>query len=392
MDDGLRRALAQALSAWSLGVQVAVAAVMVVVFFSLWLSSKREAALTWDVAWLFDLAALLAVLAATVSSGAIPYFVVLLLYLAYAATKVGFAALLVVGLEQFRRKKRAMGETARTRVAVAVALLFVAVLVARPPMPAIQGAVFAIVAALTGYGGISVLTERRRKGTALLPAALLLYSAVFFHHAVALFPVLRGGAPPGYMGHISFVDAGAEVLLGVVLLLTLGNAAVEEMAEANARLEAAQRWLRELVDADPLTGLHNRRGLRRFLTEMGGAEGVLIYLDVDRFKSINDRWGHAAGDACLRRVADGLREVFRNEDGKFRMGGDEFLVVAPGLDPEDGMERIERLRGMLATSVEGQPAMGLSAGIAPFTPGTPMDEALASADHAMYRDKEARRS
>ncbi|HHQ48339.1 MAG TPA: GGDEF domain-containing protein [Acidobacteria bacterium] len=209
---------------------------------------------------------------------------------------------------------------------------------------------------------------------------------------MALFPVFQGGKAPGYMGHISFVDAGAEVLLGVVLLLALGRAAVDEMAEANERLEAAQRWLRELVDADPLTGLHNRRGLRRFLSEAGDATGVLIYLDVDHFKSINDRWGHVAGDACLRRVGDGLREVFRNEDGKFRMGGDEFLVVAPGLAPEEARERIERLRRMLARSVEGQPAIGVSAGIAPFTPGTPMDEVLASADHAMYEDKGARRS
>jgi len=382
------QAVAQALNTWSLVVQVAVVTVMALVFFELWLSSRREVVLSWDLAWLLDLGALLSVLAVASWNAALSPIAGLAFYLVYAASKIGFAALLVLGLEQFHRRRRAIGENAWRGVAVLLVVLFAVVLVTRPPTVAIQATVYVIVALLMAYGGLSSLFQRGERGTPLLPAAFLIHGAVFFHHGLALLPFFRGRNVPKYMSHISFIDAGVELFLGVVLLLALGNSAVEEMARTNARLEAAQRWLRDLVDADPLTGLYNRRRLRRFIAGVAGSGGVLIYMDVDRFKSINDRWGHGAGDACLRRVADGLREVFRTEDGMFRMGGDEFLVVAPGLDPEGARERIIRLREILGRTVEGQPAVSVSVGIARFGEEMPVDRALASADHAMYREKE----
>ncbi len=380
-------AVARALNTWSLVVQVIVAAVMVVAFLGLWLSSRRESILSWQWAWTLDLAALLAVLGVAVGVAGSSRLGQLVLYMVYAAAKIGFAAMLLVGLEQFHRRRRAMGEAVRRRVGWLLAAFFVVVFVIRPSTVTVQATVYAIVALLTGYGGFSSLAARQRKGTRLLPAILLLYAASFLHHAVALLPSFRGGPVPEYMSHVSFIDAGLDLLLGVVLLLALGGHAVAEMAETNARQEAAQRSLRELVDADPLTGLYNRRRLRRFIDDSGGTAGVLIYLDVDRFKAVNDHWGHAVGDACLRRVADGPRAVFRTEDGLFRMGGDEFLVVAPGLGPAEAAERIARLRELLARVEEGQPPLSVSVGIAGFGGNVPVEQALIAADHAMYRDK-----
>ncbi|NOZ93836.1 MAG: GGDEF domain-containing protein [Acidobacteria bacterium] len=384
-------AVARALNMWSLGVQVVVAAVMVTVFLALWLSSRRESIFTWGLAWLLDLVALVTVLLIAAGGNTSSHAVQVVMYLVYATSKIGFAALLLVGLEQFFRRRRAMGETTRWRVGWLLATLLLAVLIVRPHTVAIQAAVYWIVALLMGYGGVSSLAPSRQRGTRLLPAALLVYSVAFLHHAVVLVPWFRGGPVPRYMSHVSFIDAGVELLLGVILLLALGQSAVDEMARANARLEAAQRSLRELVDADPLTGLYNRRRLRRFITASATGAGVLIYLDVDRFKNVNDRWGHAVGDDCLRRVAEGLRSVFRTEDGLFRMGGDEFLVVAPGLDPDDASRRLARLHELLAASAEGQPPLTVSAGIASFGKDTPVDQALVAADHAMYREKGAHR-
>ncbi|PJB78636.1 MAG: GGDEF domain-containing protein, partial [Acidobacteria bacterium CG_4_9_14_3_um_filter_49_7] len=136
---------------------------------------------------------------------------------------------------------------------------------------------------------------------------------------------------------------------------------------------------------------YNRRRFRGFMRNLAGTTGVLIFMDVDRFKSVNDNWGHAAGDLSLRRVADAMRSVFRAEDGLFRMGGDEFLAVAFGLSKEDARDRITRLRELLEEPDENGIPIYISAGISEFTGDTPVDEALAMADSSMYENKSLRR-
>ena len=112
---------------------------------------------------------------------------------------------------------------------------------------------------------------------------------------------------------------------------------------------------------------------------------------MDKFKSINDNWGHAAGDVSLRRVADAMRSVFRAEDGLFRMGGDEFLAVAFGLSREEADRRVARLRNLLEVPDESGIPIFISAGISEFDGKTPVDEALAMADSSMYENKSIRR-
>ena len=125
--------------------------------------------------------------------------------------------------------------------------------------------------------------------------------------------------------------------------------------------------------------------------DVSGTTGVLIFMDLDKFKSINDNWGHSVGDISLRRVADAMRSVFRAKDGLFRMGGDEFLAVAFGLSQEDAKERIARLRKLLEVPDENGFPVFISAGISEFGGDSPLDEALAMADSAMYENKSLRR-
>jgi diguanylate cyclase (GGDEF)-like protein len=96
------------------------------------------------------------------------------------------------------------------------------------------------------------------------------------------------------------------------------------------------RWelLRAQAECDPLTGVANRTRFQRFLDQpINGAAsddiGTLILFDIDDFKQINDRWGHAAGDACLVNLAENLRKAFVNAHLVSRIGGDEFAVLLP---------------------------------------------------------------
>ena len=96
------------------------------------------------------------------------------------------------------------------------------------------------------------------------------------------------------------------------------------------------RWelLRAQAECDPLTGVANRTRFQRFLDQSSNGValddiGTLILFDIDDFKQINDRWGHAAGDACLVNLADNLRKAFINAHLVSRIGGDEFAVLLP---------------------------------------------------------------
>jgi two-component system cell cycle response regulator len=114
-------------------------------------------------------------------------------------------------------------------------------------------------------------------------------------------------------------------------------------------------------------------------------------LDVDRFKSVNDTFGHSAGDVVLREVSERVRSHLRSADVVARYGGEEFLVVMSGADAEDGMLVAERLRSAVAATpimAEGQAlAVTVSIGIASAPAGTLCDDLIAVADTALYRAK-----
>ena len=158
-----------------------------------------------------------------------------------------------------------------------------------------------------------------------------------------------------------------------------------------------ERQLEELAHRDPLTGVPNRRYLEETVPRMlarARREGAclgLIYIDLNDFKEINDRWGHGAGDAVLQKVATRLNNAIRESDLLGRVGGDEFVVVLPGLDgPNDGARAAHRqaeeaFREPIEAEGEVFP-VSASQGVAVFPEdGTDFDELLTRADRAMYR-------
>jgi diguanylate cyclase (GGDEF)-like protein/PAS domain S-box-containing protein len=155
-----------------------------------------------------------------------------------------------------------------------------------------------------------------------------------------------------------------------------------------------------LAERDSLTGLYNRHRfqieLERMLAESGRhrAPSALLYFDLDEFKTINDHFGHRAGDALLIRVAGEVSGLTRRNEMLFRLGGDEFAVLMPGADraqAEALAERIVRSIAQIPFRFEGQSLhISSSLGIA-FHPehGIDQDQLVACADAAMYQAKQA---
>lgn len=171
----------------------------------------------------------------------------------------------------------------------------------------------------------------------------------------------------------------------------------DELREANAHLEEANRTLRHRATHDHLTGLANRA---RFLEELGGALGQgadvgVLFIDVDRFKVLNDSLGHAAGDALLCQLADRATAALGPGDLLARHGGDELTAVLRGVrSMGDALRRAERLRVAVRGDyeIEGRcvPA-SVSIGLAVAEPDDRGEDLLRHADAALYRAKRAGR-
>jgi len=154
---------------------------------------------------------------------------------------------------------------------------------------------------------------------------------------------------------------------------------------------------------DPLTGVYNRRAFDDTLNALlasvpaEGELGCLAVFDLDHFKRINDRFGHAAGDVVLRRFSDLLRGTVRDGDLIARLGGEEFAVVLGGMSAQQARLVCERVRMRLERAVI-QDASGnaiqatVSAGIAGLVPGQSAEEAMGNADAALYRAKQQGRN
>ena len=185
------------------------------------------------------------------------------------------------------------------------------------------------------------------------------------------------------------------------------DARTAELTERNEQMQVANRQLRSASITDPLTGLGNRRCLREAMANRRSADGassnVLMIVDLDHLKPINDQYGHDGGDAVLIRVAELLRELFRPCDLIVRWGGDEFVVLCRGCDLSTASALAERVRSAIAKTIfrVGNGAVtrtSCSIGFAtdPFIPEFPSvidwEQAMNLADAALYRAKRERNS
>ena len=148
---------------------------------------------------------------------------------------------------------------------------------------------------------------------------------------------------------------------------------------------------RALAERDHLTGLPNRRGFEMLTRCAGSGGGTLVMCDIDRFKHVNDRFGHAAGDAVIRAFA----QLLENAGCAARIGGEEFAIWMKGVPRDEALARAENLRREFASlrviEMDRDHAVTASFGLAPMGPHTPLDLAYAQADAALYAAKNAGR-
>lgn len=200
-------------------------------------------------------------------------------------------------------------------------------------------------------------------------------------------------------------DGVARTILGITRNASERKAAERALLESNRQLQARieeigqlQIALQELAVRDGLTALYNRRYLDETLErEVSRArrEGnplSLVMLDIDHFKRVNDTYGHQAGDEVLRVLAATLMADIRTEDIACRYGGEEFLILLPGMPLASAMERAERWRSSVEglSIAHGHLAIGftISLGVAAYPEhGKTPDDLTRCADQALYRAK-----
>jgi diguanylate cyclase (GGDEF)-like protein len=180
---------------------------------------------------------------------------------------------------------------------------------------------------------------------------------------------------------------------------------VAEVERLERELALARKQMAELearADIDPLTNLPNRRAFERDLArslayiKRHRTGAALLYLDLDNFKRINDRYGHAAGDEMLRAVARVLGRHVRESDIVARIGGDEFALLLWNCDEAHAIAKALALEIAIgrATAMHDEAvlAVGASVGVAALLPLDRPVEAIKRADQAMYARKSARRA
>lgn len=197
---------------------------------------------------------------------------------------------------------------------------------------------------------------------------------------------------------VTTLGVDAQAVFDAPQLLVAPLAMLGAIATLSVALMQSDLHHRSAAVIDPLTGMLNRGALITRAAELAQQAAIvqqpiaLIAGDLDRFKSVNDGHGHAAGDAVLQEVAYRLRKHLRAFDLAYRIGGEEFLVVMPGADTRQAEEIAEQLR----LAIRDAPAAGLhvtiSFGVASSEPGTfDYEDVFARADAALYAAKAAGR-
>ena len=185
-------------------------------------------------------------------------------------------------------------------------------------------------------------------------------------------------------------------LLGLALVLLFARSLADR-----SRLAVLSGELESIARTDPLTGLLNRRGIEEDLTRAFEQARrreepmTLLMIDLDRFKEVNDRYGHEAGDRVLLLVAGCMRDALRTQDVYGRVGGDEFVVAMTGADETAGRAAAERLQAQAAavdlSDLGLDDGIPMSVGLASAVLTTPED-LMRAADAELYRAKGRRRA
>jgi diguanylate cyclase (GGDEF)-like protein len=233
-----------------------------------------------------------------------------------------------------------------------------------------------------------------------LRAALISWFFAFAGVGVVLaLPIHRslGIVDPSRVEVVLLCASFAMIALRTTLLGFYGTAMRMRLYKVNSALGRAKHHAELLAASDSLTGAMSRRAILPLIEKSvkratrSGIPACVAMIDLDWFKSVNDRFGHLAGDKVLRRVVDRIRQCLRTSDVIGRYGGEEFVLLLQGADQHASTRLVERVRGAIAGADWSDIGAGLkvsvSCGIASVRPTDTVDGVLARADEALYEAK-----
>ena len=370
---------------------------MAAAFFALLARTNRRPELKWWArAWAFNLLAILVTsLFWTLQSEAWLPIVSLL----YVGGKSAFTLLLMQGAWTLIRPGGRLFSTRALTIGVVVYAVAVAAILREV---ALVGAAQHSLLGLALVAFAIVLLRSRAYGLTWLIAGFALRGIIALAEvgAYTLLLVEPSAGPltdwtpvaGAFVSASSSLDTAAEWLIVLGCVLAVSERGRRQLENSNRDLMSAQENLRRLADRDALTGTPNRRALREIFNDVEASGAMLLFFDLDGFKKINDVHGHATGDTCLRLFANALRESFRPDDHVVRYGGDEFLVVAPGLENAAALERVEELTELMGSGSADGISCSFSVGMSELAPGGSPEAALQIADENMYKTKNRERS
>jgi diguanylate cyclase (GGDEF)-like protein len=201
---------------------------------------------------------------------------------------------------------------------------------------------------------------------------------------------------PAMLSRLDINDAGQALLLD----------AYRRLADTELKLSVAEariRELEEMASTDAMTGLMNRRGFEKFFEQElsrirrhQSPGALMVLIDLDRFKPLNDLYGHQAGDAALKLVGETLMKSIRIADGAARFGGDEFALLLTSTDPDKAIVRVNAVRAALNNLVlewKGELLpFGASLGSSPLDADSGYAGVYQQADKSLYADKARRKA
>ncbi len=203
------------------------------------------------------------------------------------------------------------------------------------------------------------------------------------------------------LAYTNFLDVLLEMLFGIGLIIWAMEDTERRLAALHARTVDDTRRSQRRAWLDPLTETHNRFFLDEIRPQLEASEtgGSIVLIDVDGLKRINDTEGHEEGDKAIWTVATAIKKLVRGNDHVIRWGGDEFLVILPGMDDELARRRFYMLPSKIdevkqSVKPNAKPYtkfLAASVGVHPYSKRAPLDIAISQADRVMYERKRAHR-